>query len=107
MKGTASRLYPFPIRPYYACRHIPLQAESNKNNAGRNSDPGWMLSRGEDEPGFEALPSEPGLGRLVLVRLPLGSHVGAPCGGSSGPKPQPNPDQSDLEKCFYPHWSSG
>lgn len=26
----------FPIRPHYACRHIPLQAPSNKNNLVRN-----------------------------------------------------------------------
>lgn len=62
---------PFPNGPHYACRHIPLQAESYKNNLGRNSESGWMLSSGEDKPGCEALLLELELSRLMLAWLPL------------------------------------
>lgn len=83
MKDTASPLYPpFPSGPHYACRHIPLQAKSNKNNLVRNSESGWMLSSGENKPGSEAQLSEPGLGCLVLVWLPLVGHVGTHLGQS-------------------------
>lgn len=83
MKDTACPLYPpFPNGPHYACRHIPLQAKSNKNSLERNSESGWMLSSGEDKPGSEALLSEPGLGCLVLVWLPLVGHVGTHLGQS-------------------------
>lgn len=60
-------ILPSPIRPHYACRIIPLQAQSNKNNLGRNLESGWMLSSGEDKPGSEALLSEPRLGWLTLM----------------------------------------